>query len=857
MNKDKYKLLQAACVAGALALALAAPAHAQDQSAAVPDTQATEPQPESSGGAVEEDIYGEDGGEIVVTGVRRGSVIGDIPPENELNARDIRATGATDITELLDALAPQIGSARGRGGERPVLLLNGQRISGFREIRDIPTEAISRVEILPEEVALKYGYRADQRVVNIVLRERFRSTVARLDGTTATEGGYLAGRADLSRLQIDKGSRLTANLRVEGNGALTEDERDIALRDPDAPDDRSARTLIGSKKLVRGTTTLNKTVLGDVSATVNAEVEYNEGRSLFGLSDFALEPLVRDTNNETAHLGFALNGNKRKWRWSATGNGDVARSESRSDRRDDPEIDRAETLTASGDVDLLANGPLFALPAGDASATFKVGASTLHLDGVRQRAGELSSNDLARTRGTASANVDLPISRRNRDFSALGNLTLNANAGIEQLSDFGTLTTVGAGLNWSPVERVNLITSWTREEGAPSVQQLGEPIIDTPGTLVFDFTTGETVEVTAITGGNPDLLSDTRNVLKIGGNWKPLKETDLNLRAEYVRSRIDRPISTFPGVTAQIEEAFPERFIRAPCPPDAPTPCIGQLVGVDFRPVNYDNSRRDTIRIGFDFTKPLRSARPSHAEIERVRTMRNSQGGGQGRRTEGAAPSSSPEGVPPPFGGAGAEGAPPPGGGNFGAAGRGGFGRFGGGGRRGGRLQFSLTDTITLVDEATIRSGLPKLDYLHGDALGSAGGRPRHQIEAQAGYYNNGLGARLSANWRSGTRVDSDTGDDLRFSPLATFDVRVFANLGERFELVSKHPWLRGSSVRFEIDNLFDSKPRVRDPAGGVPNSFQPDLLDPLGRTISISFRKLFLPPRSFFRQQRNQSPQG
>ena len=96
-----------------------------------------------------------------------------------LDTRDVRATGATNINELLEALAPQIGSARGRGGERPVLLLNGQRISSFRELRDIPTEAIQRVEILPEEVALKYGYRADQRVVNIVLRQRFRSTVGR------------------------------------------------------------------------------------------------------------------------------------------------------------------------------------------------------------------------------------------------------------------------------------------------------------------------------------------------------------------------------------------------------------------------------------------------------------------------------------------------------------------------------------------------------------------------------------------------------------------------------------------------------------------------------------------------------
>ena len=30
--------------------------------------------------------------------------------------------------------------------------------------------------------------------------------------------------------------------------------------------------------------------------------------------------------------------------------------------------------------------------------------------------------------------------------------------------------------------------------------------------------------------------------------------------------------------------------------------------------------------------------------------------------------------------------------------------------------------------------------------------------------------------------------------------------------------------------------------AGNVPLNYQPDLLDPLGRTIMISFRKLFLP---------------
>ena len=329
-----YRTLLAQSAAAAIALALASPGAAQGAPAtetlAAPPAPAPAPDATATTQAAQapavEDEFGDEGGEIVVTGVRRGSIVGDIPPENVLGSRDVRATGATDITELLEALAPQIGSARGRGGERPVLLLNGQRISSFRELRDIPTEAIERVEILPEEVALKYGYRADQRVVNFVLRERFRSTVVRLDGTTPTEGGELGGVADLTRLQIQKNSRTTFNVRAEGNSALTESERDIALEDPSAPDERSARTLIGSKKLLRGSATVNRTILTDVAATLNAEVEHNEGRSLNGLSDFALDPLVRNSSSDSAHFGVALNGNKGKWKWSATGNSDVTRS---------------------------------------------------------------------------------------------------------------------------------------------------------------------------------------------------------------------------------------------------------------------------------------------------------------------------------------------------------------------------------------------------------------------------------------------------------------------------------------------------------------------------------------------------
>jgi hypothetical protein len=781
------------------------PLHAQEAPASA--------QPTTSGasgaGAAAQPIddIGDEEEPIVVTGAKpRGSVVGDIPPENTLDARDVRATGATNINDLLDAIAPQIGSAQGRSAGRPVLLLNGQRISSFREMRDIPTEAIQRVEILPEEVALKYGYSADQKVVNIVLRQRFRSTVAQVGAGGATEGGYANGAVDLTRLMIGRNGRTQFNLHAEGNSMLTESERNILLSNDSPPGELAARSLIGSKRDIRGSAIFNRQVLGDVSATLNTELEQVEGRSLIGLERDSLLVLRRKTDDDTAHAGLTLNWDKAEWHWNVTSNADWERNTTRS------RIDSARETSTSADITATANGTLFKLPGGNAGATFRVGGSTVNLD---------SGHSLGRTAGNAAVNVDLPISRRGRDFSALGNLTLSANAEVNQLSDFGTLTKIGAGANFSPVDRLNFVTSWTREEGAPTVNQLGDPLITTPDVRIFDFTTGQTVQVTTITGGNRDLLADRRTVVKLGSYWKPSDKLDLRFRADYVHQKIERPISSV-SVTPQIEAAFPNRFVRDDS---------GQLTQVDLTPLNFDSSRRDTLRLGFDFSKPLKSRRPSQALIDQM------------RKEFGLPPR-------PTVQGAGAEGQQGNAAAGRGFGGRGGGRFFGGGNQNRGRLTFSLTDTITFVDKVVIAPGLPPLDYLHGDAAGQSGGTPRHTVEARAGYFNNGLGARIGANWRSGTRVNTLTGDDLRFSPLATFDLRLFANPGDIPEIAVKHPWLRGTQVRLEFNNIFNARPNVRDAAGHVPLNYQSDLLDPLGRTFMISFRKLFLPPPSFFRQQ-------
>jgi hypothetical protein len=782
-----------------------------------------------------DDEYGEEQA-IVITGQKpRGSVEGDITPEQVLTSRDVRATGAINITELLDALAPQIGSSQGRGGERPVLLLNGKKISGFRELRDIPTEAIERVDILPEEVALKYGYGANQKVVNIVLRERFRSTAVAASATAGTEGGYTGGNGDVTRLMINRDGRSTFNLHAEGNGILTENERDIALEVPSLPGSLAARSLLGSKRLYRGSGTINRTIWGDVSASLNGEVEHDEGRSLFGLGTALLEPLARRTRSDSGRGGFVLNGNKANWQWSLVGNGELTQSSTKSDRDDLIfDLDKTRQTSTTGDLTATANGHLFKLPAGDAGATFTVETDTAHLHSERDRLGDEDRSNLSRTEGRAAVNIDLPISRRNKDFSALGNLTLSGNAEVSRLSDFGTLTKYGANVFASPVNHLNLLASWSREEGAPSIGDLGDPILETPDSRIFDFTTGQTVLATVITGGNRDLASDRRTVTKLSANWQPLETPSLRLRADYVRGRTDQPVRSIFGPTATIEAAFPERFVRD---------STGRLVSADLRPINFDEARKDTLRFGLDFTKSLKSRRPSQSVIDQLRAQFRRDRAG----SNDAPPPPSPDGAAPPP--PDAAGPPPPdvGGGRRFGGGRGG-GLFGGGSR--GRLTLSLTDTITLKDRVSIGPGLPILDYLNGEASGAGGGTPRHKIESQVGWANNGFGVRLSGNWQSGTRVQSRVGEDLRFSPLATLDLRAFFNPGDRPELMVEHPWLRGASARFEIKNLFDIKPKVHDASGLVPINYQPDLLDPLGRTVMFTLRKLFAPSPSTIRRE-------
>lgn len=769
---------------------------AEETATAIADQQPDDAAPDSSS-AGEADGEGE--GDIIVTATRgHSSVISDISADEVLDAGAIASYGASNVGDLVAALTVQTGSGRGRGNGPPVVLVNGRRVSGFGEIRNLPPEAIERVEIFPAEVALEYGYAADQRVINFTLKRQFSAITAEIEAGLVTDGGRATQEIEAGLFRIDGGSRININAEYNRASPLTEAERDI-IQASGVAAEGELRTLVSGSDSIAVDGTIARPLSDIVGASLNLRYENSQNRSLQGPQALApTDPLRAQTDSDVFHAGLSSDGRLGRWRWTLTGNYDRALTNVASER-DNPAggallVDRTRSLSSTTDGDAVLSGSIFSLPAGAVRSTFQAGVRRIDLDTESSRAGTVTAADLGRTAFTGSTNIDLPIASRSDDVLAfLGDLSVNGRYALRDVSDFSLLESSTVGLNWSPVERLDLLLSWVGEENAPSVTQLGAPQLVTPLRTIFDFTRGETVLADVISGGNPALLAETRRDFRAQINWRPIADTDFLLTASYARVRSRNTTADFPLLTPEIEAAFPGRVVR-----DA----SGRITSVDQRPVNFEATFGRQIRYGASFAKsfgqPQRGPGGPGAMI----------GGGRG-----------------------------PGGGGPGGP--------GGGGRptgAGGRWNIAAYHTVRFEDEILIRAGVPVLDLLGGSATGSNGGSARHEVEFDGGWFNNGIGFRLNGTWREGSTVvggpvaGGGTASDLVFSDRMSINLRAFADLSRVFD----GPVFQNTRLRLAVDNIFNDRQTVRDETGVVPLRYQQGYLDPQGRYVELSIQKRF-----------------
>jgi len=959
-----------------IAIALAAVPLGSGHAQVGPAQAQADPSPVESGSAPEDTANDDD--TIVVLAARMiGQVDAPQPPLLELAPEDIAAYGAGSIAELLQSLGPQVSSGRGRGGEGgPIVLVNGVRIASFRELGSYPPEAIDKIEVFTEEVAQRYGYSPDQRVVNVILKPSFSSREVELEYGQPWAGGYSTQEAELTYLRIAGQDRLNINLGINNSSLLTEAERGVeqtistvppVAGDPDPADYRS---LVSDSASLEAT--INWATRLDSSGTglsLNASFEREDTLRLQGLDSVTLtdpggtqvlrtfneaDPLTVDRRGETYSAGGALNFGLGDWQ--LTGTIDASRNDSTSitQRRantaelqaaaaagtlalnadldglvTDGGFDRADTTSGRATSVVTARGNPIYLPSGEVSVTLDAGFdwNRIQSEDTRNAGAPI---DLRRGIANGGINVGVPLTSRDEEFlSVVGDISLNASAGVEHLSDFGTLYDWSVGLTWGLTERLTVTGNYINRDAAPSLSQLGNPEIATFNVPVFDLNNNETVLATVVTGGNPNLLTQSQSDWKFGLIWQIPVLDNATFSFDYIKNHSDNVAAGLPTVTPEIEAAFPGRVLR-----DG----TGRITSIDQRPVNFAEQDVERLQFGLNLSGQIGSA--------------PAQSGGNGRGGFGAAagaaggapggPQFSPErfaemraqfcdadpavllrlmnetlaaaaaGEAPPVGedgqplaipaqmlerlkgedgtidparfeemrtricnapAPGAPGAPgavaaapgpgglrgiiggaggPPGGfrgpGAGGGPGGGGFrpggmgGPPGGGQGSAGRWFVNLQYTHELENTLLIAQGLPLLDLLDGDAL-SGGGQPRHSVSARAGLFYKGFGLISFANYTGSSRLEgSGTGNstDLEFGDYATFNLRAFVDLGQQASLIESVPFFDKTRIGIGVDNVFDARQRVTDDTGEVPLRYQPFLIDPIGRSVEIEFRKLF-----------------
>ncbi len=804
----------------------------------------------------------DDRDDIIVT-ARRGDAV--VPPETELGADDIAAYGADTIAELLGVIAPLIDGS----GRAPVLLVNGKRIGAAAGVTGFPPEALARLAILPPGAASRYGYPADQRVVNLVLKPKFASWDGSTGVTLATAGGRDSENGSVSRVVIDGATYWNAQLQLSRDSALRKSARPLtspaALVDlaahfaaPDGGEiDPALSRIVGRTVAVVDIPAMvsgHSPSLAALAAAAASNVRYDNpddvdallpgGRTLginlgvtrplggFSLSlntNFAVigsiqqlgypaqalhlpagspwSPFARDVllipalsgvistaRQDTATFGVSstLAGSVAGWNVNLVANYTHSWSDSRFDRSGD-----LAAVQARIDAHDSTFNPYVALPRATLITTDRVQSQTRGLDVkviVDKAVATLPAGPLTVNLATGGSHVAVGSDARdtaNASLPGLRRTEINAQAGFTVpltrrregpgavLGELSATVTAGmAGILGSTVQRqLDNALSWSP---AATVQVFGDYSIAEDAPDVAQLNAPQTRTVVRLY--DPVRQEVAAPIWLSGGNPNLRRGS----RTNFVLKGAWRPLGG-QGLTINLgyqrqiarggATGFPQLTpaVEAAFPDRVMRNGAGQLIEIDARPVAIEQDDKAQLTAGFTLLWNLgRAVAP--AQERQIRA------------------------------------------GNW-------------------RFSVALIHHWQLESRLTIRADLPALDRLGGD-----GGQPRHLLSAQAVAGKRGMGVTLNGRWQSGVRIRNlaiaaGRGDNA-YAALAQLDLDLFLEPATLFGARFDRGWAANTRLSINVQNMFDRFQRVTLADGTVPAGYDRYQLNPLGRTVQVTFRK-------------------
>ena len=350
--------------------------------------------------------------EVTVT-APRGLTVGGIAPLLELSPSELESYGADTLSDLVDALKPLTRSSRSDGA--PVVLINGH-LAGPDEFANLPSDAVERVEVMLETVALQYGFSENQRVLNFVLREHYRAVPTRVSESGATEGEDRTTQVDASLVRLNSDARVTTLGSFQNNAKLLESDRGI-----DQPDSLY-RTLQPDKSEGKVAATVSGTVAG-VSSSLEGSFDRTTTQSLQGDVVDTPTHLTQSAGANTARMALQLTRQVGRFVWGATGSySRLATNSSGAIGLDDAgnlAVDRTNSALNTGGLQLSLSGRIASLPAGGVIANVKAGFGYQgFLSEDAYPGAPLARSNLVRTDRSASFDTSLPVTSRDNHVGA-------------------------------------------------------------------------------------------------------------------------------------------------------------------------------------------------------------------------------------------------------------------------------------------------------------------------------------------------------------------------------------------------------------------------------------------------------
>ena len=520
---------------------------------------------------------------IVVTGTRiRGA--GSASPVTVTTRRDLEQSGISDLADFTRIL-PQnytggqnrgiAGSGeqggqqnlndsanlnlRGLGPDATLTLLNGHRLSydGLDQgvdISAIPLAAIERIEVVSDGASALYGSDAVGGVANIILRRDYEGleTTARVGGSTGggdfqqqlslvgghrwSSGGFMVALDENSATPITAGQR-DYTRGLDPSLFLTDRIRQmsgvLAVRQQIAP---------GLRLDLDGTAMSRHSVLQD-PFTTTADVHVSGLVSRNYVHSYALTPTLK------ADLGS----------WQASLSATAADSRTLLDTSNSfNSVPRRAHLLYEDNLkgaEVTGEGPLFALPGGDARLALGGGLRRISL---HDRYHLLSSGQWITTKNFkesrsvqfAYGELSLPLIGPELNFPLINRLTLSGALRYEHWNRIASVTTPKLGLIYEPVADVSFRATWGKSFKIPTLFQVNEieegDLI--PGFIFNPPPQPAGAPVLFLAGSAPNLKPERATTWSGTVELKPRFVPGLDLTASYFdidyRDRIAEPLTS-------------------------------------------------------------------------------------------------------------------------------------------------------------------------------------------------------------------------------------------------------------------------------------------------------------------------